>query len=97
MFPTETFRRSFDALDAALPERKADIEYLRILHLAATTMESEVERVLGEILTSGAIPNADVVKKRVAPQQPTVPDLPAPIIDLGTYDELLEQSVEALA
>lgn len=97
LFPTETFRRCFEALDAALPERKADIEYLRILHLAAKTMESEVERVLSGILASGVVPSAELVKAKVAPEQPAVPDLPAPTVELDTYDELLEQSVEALA
>lgn len=97
LFPTDTFRRSLEALDAVLPERKADIEYLRILHLAANTMESEVEEALGQILASGAVPMADLVKARVVPEQPSVPDLPAPAVDLVTYDDLLEQPVEALA
>lgn len=97
LFPTETFRRCFEALDAALPEREADIEYLRILHLAAKTMESEVEGAISQLLASGAVPRADLVKARVAPQQPTVPDLPAPTVELSKYDELLEQPVEALA
>lgn len=97
MFPTEAFRRAFDVLDAALPERKADIEYLRILHLAAKTMEGDVEEALGQILASGAVPSADLVKARVAPEQPSAPDLPTPTVDLVTYDDLLEQPVEALA
>ena len=97
LFPTDTFRRSFDSLDAALPERKADIEYLRILHLAAKTMESEVEEALSQILASGAVPSADLVKASVAPEQPSAPDLAAPTVDLVTYDDLLEQPVEALA
>ena len=41
MFPTETFRLAYDALREWKGER-ADVEYVRILHLAATTMESDV-------------------------------------------------------
>ena len=41
MFPTETFRLAYDALREWKGER-ADVEYVRILHLAATTMESGV-------------------------------------------------------
>lgn len=97
LFPTDVFRRAFEALDAALPERKADIEYLRILHLAARTMETDVEEALGQILASGAVPSSDLVKARVAPEQPSVPDLAASTVDLVTYDDLLEQPVEALS
>lgn len=97
LFPTATFRQCFEALDAALPEREADIEYLRVLHLAAETMESDVEAAISQILASGAVPCADRVKARVAPERPAVPDLPAPSVELGKYDELLEQPAEALA
>lgn len=97
LYPSPTFRRSFEVLDAALSEREADIEYLRVLHLAATTMESKVEEALDQLLASGGVPTADLVKALVAPEQPAVPDLAAPIVELGTYDELLEQPVEALA
>ena len=41
MFPTQTFRLAYDALCGWRGER-ADVEYVRILHLAATTMESKV-------------------------------------------------------
>ena len=46
MFPTGTFRLAYDALREWRGER-ADVDYVRILHLAATTMESEVDRALG--------------------------------------------------
>ena len=97
LFPTETFRRAFEVLDAALPERKADIEYLRILHLAAKTMEVDVEEALSQILASGVVPYADLVKARVAPERLSAPDLPEQAVDLVSYDDLLEQPVEALA
>ena len=42
MFPTHTFRLAYDALCGWRGER-ADVEYVRILHLAATTMESKVD------------------------------------------------------
>ena len=37
MFPTQTFRLAYDALCGWRGER-ADVEYVRILHLAATSM-----------------------------------------------------------
>jgi hypothetical protein len=95
MFPSVTFRRAYDGLQEALGQRRGDIEYLRILHLAASTMESEVEEVLSLVLGAGEVPHAERVKDLVAPERPEVPDLEAPEVDLGAYDALL--SIEEVA
>ena len=52
MFPTMTFRLAYDALKRWRGER-ADVEYVRILHLAATTMESTVDSALALLLEAG--------------------------------------------
>ena len=52
MFPTLTFRLAYDALREWRGER-ADVEYVRILHLAATTMESMVDSALALLLEAG--------------------------------------------
>ncbi len=52
MFPTMTFRLAYDALREWRGER-ADVEYVRILHLAATTMESTVDSALALLLEAG--------------------------------------------
>ena len=44
LFPTRHFRLAYDALRQWRGER-ADVEYVRILHLAATTMEATVPRM----------------------------------------------------
>jgi transposase len=92
LFPTLTFRRAYDAL-AERSEKWADLEYVRILHLAATTMECEVEAALAALLEAGQVPEYDIVKARVKPAAP----LPAPEVhirppDLGAYDALLGQA-----
>lgn len=97
LFPTETFREAFEVLDARLLERKADLEYLRILELAATTMESEVEKVLMHLLSIDALPTAREIQEKVAPEPIEIPDLAAPIIDLDSYDGLLDHAVEVSA
>jgi hypothetical protein len=95
LFPSLTFRRVYDTLTERLGVWKADIEYLRILHLAASTMESGVEEALVRLLESGACPNADAVKAVVAPQKIEVPVLEVPTIDLRSYDGLLAGDVGA--
>ncbi len=96
LFPTAPYRDALHALDAAMPERKADLEYLRILEVAATTMESAVEGALVEMLAAGTLPTAEIIKDRIAPARPDVPDLVAPPIDLESYDRLLEHAVEVV-
>jgi hypothetical protein len=95
MFPSLTFRRAYDALGGGLPERQADIEYLRILHLAASTMESEVEAAVELCLEEGRVPRAEVVKNLVVPATPEVPEIEVPQVDLGIYDALLGEEVVA--
>ena len=95
LFPTMVFRRAHDALvESTHTERKSDIEYLRLLRLAARTMESEVEAVLVTFLDEGILPLCDEVKALVQRVVPEVPDLAVPLIDLAAYDELLEQLEE---
>ena len=89
MFPTHTFRLAYDALCGWRGER-ADVEYVRILHLAATTMESEVDRALGRLLESGLSFDYAMVRRLSAPAPPPVPDLKlSGTVDLGVYDRLL--------
>ena len=89
MFPTHTFRLAYDALRGWRGER-ADVEYVRILHLAATTMESKVDRALGRLLESGLSFDYAMVRRLSAPAPPPVPDLKlSGTVDLGVYDRLL--------
>lgn len=96
LFPTEVFRRTFDVLqDTLASTRKADIEYLRVLHLAASTMECEVEVALRRVLAKGDVPSSDRVKQMVSRQQPEIPVMEALVPDLDVYDSLLGQVAEA--
>lgn len=89
LFPTMTFRRAYDALYSSHGDR-ADIEYVRILHLAASTMESAVERALEELLTGGDGFDYAAVKALAAPRQSPVPVVSVPSQpNLACYDELL--------
>ena len=88
LFPSLVFRRAYDALVDARGER-ADVEYVRILHLAASTMQSDVEKVLDALLARGERPDFLTVKALAAPDKPTVPVVHIPPPDLSVYDRLL--------
>ena len=92
LFPSLTFRRAYDALRSHVPER-ADSHYVRLLHLAASTAESEVEAALGLLLDQGVTPTFDAVRDLVrTPSVQRVPELSSPVLDLSTYDRLLSRT-----
>jgi hypothetical protein len=97
LFPSEVFRRAHAQLRAWLPARQADLQYLRILLLAAETMESQVEVELERLLEEGRLIDVEEVRAAIAPREPEVPRMEAPLVDLKQYDELLDHAVEAAA
>ena len=95
MFPTPTFRLAHEALQAAMTPRRADIEYLRVLHLAASTMECDVQSALDLLLESNELPTVERVRELCGGgRQVTVPTMKAPKVDLSVYDRLLHTSQE---
>ncbi|MCP4410320.1 MAG: IS21 family transposase [Gammaproteobacteria bacterium] len=96
MFPTVTFREAYDRLVAtSLTEREADLAYLRVLHLAASTMEADVQIALECLLEAGELPLPDAVKALVLPiQEPSIPEMLAYNPDLSAYDSLLGEGVQ---
>jgi transcriptional regulator with XRE-family HTH domain len=89
LFPSLLFRRAYDQLVTHLPQR-ADQHYVRILHLAASTAESEVEAALSLLLETDTLPTVDAVRELVRGQI----DCPLPVVaaaelDLSSYDQLL--------
>lgn len=88
LFPTLTFRRAYDALKGWHGER-TDIEYVRVLHLAASTLESSVEQALTSLLSTGERFDYAALKGLLQPRPSTVPDIHIPEPDLAAYDRLL--------
>lgn len=88
LFPSLTFRRAYDALRERRGDR-ADVEYVRVLHLAASTSEVLVERALEELLASDTRWDYVSVKALAHPETPTIPVVHVGEPDLGAYDELL--------
>jgi hypothetical protein len=88
LFPTLMFRRAYDALVARRGER-ADVEYVRILHLAASTLETTVEKALAQLLEAGSELDYAAVKAIASPTPSAVPEIAIPAPDLSAYDRLL--------
>lgn len=90
MFPSVVFRRAYDAIQTPHHGIKGDLEYLRILHLAASTLEADVEAALTLLIADGRPITADTVKALVSSATSIdVPDLAPHPVDLGAYDALL--------
>ena len=91
LFPSPVFRQAYDTLvEAMTSERDANINYLRILLLAASTMETEVETALELLLADKEVPRIERVKALVTPARHEPPEVSIPDVDLAGYDGLLE-------
>jgi hypothetical protein len=89
LFPTTTFRLAYDRLVSGGVQR-ADREYVRILHLAATTSETEVETALQIVLEEHKLPSFVTVRDLVqVDAMRLVPVLSTPELNLGSYDQLI--------
>jgi hypothetical protein len=93
LFPTSAFREAYDALVRFRGER-ADVDYVRTLHLAASTLECTVEKALRELLAERVPFDYVAIRERAAPAKPAVPHLVTPAVpDLRVFDALLAGSV----
>jgi hypothetical protein len=88
LFPSLVFRCAYDSLVARRGDR-ADVEYVRILHLAASTMESLVEAALAKLLDGGDAFDYATVKALCVGETPSVPSVSIGAPDLAVYDGLL--------
>jgi len=94
MFPSVAFRRAYDAIQTPARGTKGDLEYLRILDLAASTMEADVMLALEVLLSESATITVIAVKSLIASTSDgiDVPMLVQSVPDLTAYDELLTQA-----
>jgi len=93
LFPTLVFRQAWERLNQWHSPRKADLIYLRILRLAARTLESEVEASL-RVLLAGQERWDETDVERLLPGQSRswpVPELALSLVNLAQYDALLRE------
>lgn len=90
LFPSPVWHVAFDALAKQLGERKGEVAYLRLLHLASKTMECDVEAALALLLEAGELPEPERVKDLMGLEKPTQGSEIAPlVVDLTEFDALL--------
>ena len=95
LFPSLIFRRAWEQLNRWQSPRKADLTYLRILRLAARTMESEVAAALELLLPTPGPWNESDVERLLQPEPISVPQLACGQVHLQQYDQLLSEVYHA--
>ena len=90
LFLSLTWRKAFEILMESQGNRRGEVSYLRLLHRAATGLESEVEAALALLLEAGEVPTPERVKELLGdPELTKAPDLSTPEVDLREYDALM--------
>jgi len=95
LFPSLVFRRAWEQLNRWQSPRKADLTYLRILRLAARTMESEVATALELLLATPRQWDETDVERLLQPEPISVPQLACGQVHLQQYDQLLSEVYHA--
>lgn len=90
MFPSLVFRKTYDKLLTELNSQyHADRRYLRILHLAASHMEEEVQAGLELCFESEITPSVHVLKGLIGIESPKHPEVQEFEPNLQDYDSLI--------
>lgn len=93
LFPREAYRRTFDALLAALGERPACRCMVALLALAHDRgCEAALAERLAAQLERGELPDPEALRARFAPDPQTLPQIAVPLGSLSAYDALLERA-----
>ena len=91
LFPSLIFRRAWEQLETWYSSRRADLTYLRVLHLAAQTLESDVALALEMLVEAQQRWDEEDVRQLIMTATVTVPELDVPTVDLAAYDQLLPE------
>jgi len=83
------FRKAYDSLSEGRAGRTADLEYLRLLLLAAANLEADVEVAIQLFLDEGELPKPVKIAALVTDKKPEVPVVEIPDVDLSIFDALL--------
>jgi len=94
LFPSPVWHQALAALEKALGQRKGEVAYLRLLHLAAYSMECDVEAGLALLMEQGTVPEPERVKALMGIENPVEVPVIAPLkVDLTEFDGLLTETM----
>ena len=90
IFPREPYRRTFERMVEALPEKTACKQMVDLLGLAHDRAgEAELAELLAEDIAADRLPNIAVLQARFAPDPAMLPEVMVELIPLTDYDVLL--------
>ncbi len=90
LFPREAYRRAFDALRDAMPERQACRITVDLLALAHDRgCEAELADRLATDLGEGLLPDMTALRARFAPDPAGIPHVTVHLASLASYESLL--------
>jgi hypothetical protein len=90
LFPRPEYRRAFEALCAAMPERpacKITVELLALAH--ERNCERELANELGQVLRSGSLPDLAKLRTRFSPDPADLPQVWVQPVCLDSYQVLV--------
>lgn len=89
LFPRAAYKRAFEALLAAGPERAACRTTVGLLALAHEQgCEAGLAAALDQILTAGELPDLEALRSRFAPARGPIPQIDVRLPSLASYDAL---------
>src|SRR5690554_2895103 len=93
LFPRPAFRRTYEALCAALPERQACKTIVELLALAHDRgCEAELAAELEHTLQKGELPQLAALRLRFSPDPARLPVITVTPVQLGSYEALINNA-----
>jgi len=90
MFPRSEYRRAWERLSSALPERQACRVMVGLLELAArSACEAALAQRLTQLLDAGLLPELALLEAEFAPREPATPEVCVQLPALASFDALL--------
>lgn len=96
VFPREVYRRTWERLAEAVPERQACKTIVGLLALAADGHEAQLADELEQLIELDQLPDLHALSALLAPPRGHIPEVAVQLPALADYDTLIEQTQEVL-
>jgi len=90
LFPRSEYRRAWETLSAALPQKNACKRMVGLLAMAhEECCEAQLAGLIAVELNAGRLPEADTLRRQLRPTSAMPVDVPVDLTDPRTFDALL--------